>query len=49
VIGAGIVEVDGLLDEAQAEDAGVEVEIAAGWACDGGDVMNAVVPHGGVP
>ena len=27
VIGAGIVEIDGLLDEAQPERAGVEVEI----------------------
>ena len=32
VIGAGIVEIDGLLDEAQAERAGVEVEIASGVA-----------------
>ena len=30
VIGAGIVEIDGLLDEPQAERAGVEVEIAVG-------------------
>jgi hypothetical protein len=46
VIGAGIVEVDGLLHEAKAQDTRVEVEVAAGGARDGGDVVDAVVPHG---
>src|SRR5262249_50548173 len=47
VIGAGIVEVDGLLHQAQAERAGVEVDIARGVARYGRDVMNA--GHGGSP
>ncbi len=46
VIGAGIVEIDGLLDEAQAEHPSIEVEIAARRARDGGDVMKAVDLHG---
>jgi hypothetical protein len=41
VIGAGIVEVDGALDESQAENLGVEVEIALCVGGDGGDVMEA--------
>ena len=41
VIGLGIVEVDGLLDEPQAEHARVEGEGSARIAGDGGDVMNA--------
>ena len=48
VVGAGIVEVDGLLDQAQAERAGVEVEVAAGRARDGRDVVDAVLTHGRV-
>ena len=46
VIGAGIVEVDGLLDEPQAERPGVEVAVAAGVAGDRGDVVDAVLGHG---
>ena len=46
VIGAGIVEVHGLLDEPQAERPGVEVAVAAGVAGDRGDVVDAVLGHG---
>jgi hypothetical protein len=46
VIGTGIVEIDGLLHEAKAQDTRVEVQVAAGGARDGGDVVDAVVPHG---
>src|ERR1041385_5287615 len=48
VIGAGIVEVDGLFHQPQAEHAGVEIEIAFGTPRDGGDVMDAghVFPRG---
>jgi hypothetical protein len=48
VIGAGVVEVDGLLDQAQPENAGVKVEVALGRAGDGGHVMDAVLDHCGV-
>ena len=41
VIGARIVEIDGLLDEAQPQHAGIEVEVARGRTGDGRDVMNA--------
>lgn len=41
VIGAGIVEVDGALDEAKAEDLRVEVEVALGVGGNGGDMMEA--------
>ena len=50
MIGAGIVEVDGLLHEAQPERAGVEVEIAARRSRDRGDMVDAVLgmePPGG--
>ena len=40
MIGRGIVEVYGALDEPEAEDAGVEIEIPLGIARDTGDVMN---------
>ena len=39
VVGAGVVEVDGALDEAKAEDLGVEVEVALRVRGDGGDVV----------
>ena len=39
VVGAGVVEVDGALDEAEAEDLGVEVEVGLGVGGDGGDVV----------
>lgn len=42
VIGAGIVEIHSLLDEALAENPGVEIEIAAGGASNCSDVMNAM-------
>jgi flavin-binding protein dodecin len=42
VIGARIVEVDGALDEAQAEHTRVEVEVALRLAGDGGDAMQPV-------
>ena len=45
VIGAGIVEIDGLLDQPQPEHAGEEIEIAVGAARDGGDVMDAGHGH----
>ena len=41
VVGAGVVEVDGALDEAEAEDLGVEVEVLLGVGGDGGDVVEA--------
>ena len=41
VIGAWIVEVDGLLDQPQAERPGVEIEVPARGARDAGDVMDA--------
>ena len=39
VVGAGVVEVDGALDEAEAEAFGVEVEIGLRVGGDGGDVV----------
>ena len=39
VVGAGVVKVDGALDEAEAEDLGVEVEICLRVGGDGGDVV----------
>ena len=39
VVGAGVVEVDGALDEAEAEALGVEVEVGLGVGGDGGDVV----------
>jgi hypothetical protein len=41
VVGAGIVEVDGALDQAEAEDLGVEVEVALRVRRDGGDMVEA--------
>ena len=41
VIGAGIVEIDGLLDEAETERPGVKVEVSPGVTCNGGDMMDA--------
>ena len=45
VPGGRVVEIHRLLDQAQAEHAAVEVEIAAGGTGDGGDVVNAVDLH----
>ena len=42
VIGAGIVLVHALLDQAHAEDTGIEVEVFLRRSGDGGDVMKAV-------
>ena len=42
VVGVGHVEVDGLLDQAEAEDVAVEVEGALGVLRDHGDVMEAL-------
>ncbi len=42
VIGAGIVEVHGLLHQPQAEDARIEIEIALRRTGDGGDVVDTV-------
>jgi hypothetical protein len=42
VVGAGIVEVDGLLDEPQPQRVRVEVEICARPAGDGRDMMDAL-------
>jgi hypothetical protein len=50
VVGAGVVEVDGALDEAEAEDLGVEVEISLRVGGDGGDVVktdDGACRHGG--
>ena len=41
MIGAGIVEIDRLLDETQPERAGIELIVSQGVTCDGRDVMNA--------
>jgi hypothetical protein len=41
VVRRGIVEIDRSLDEPQAEDAGIEVEIALGVARDSRDMMDA--------
>ena len=41
MVGSGIVEVDGALDEAQAEDLGVEIEVALGVGGDRGYVMES--------
>jgi hypothetical protein len=41
VIGTGVVEIDGLLDEAETERSGVKVEVSQGVTCDGGDMMDA--------
>ncbi len=45
VIGAGIVEIDGLLHQPQAEGLGVELDIAARIAGNRGDVVDAMVVH----
>jgi hypothetical protein len=45
VVDAGIVLVDGLRDEPHAEDAGVEVDVAAGVAGDRADVVDAFELH----
>ncbi len=39
VVGAGVVEVDGALDEAEAEALGIEVEVGLGVGGDGSDVV----------
>src|SRR5262249_37494068 len=41
VVGLGVVEVDGAFDQAETEDAGVEVQVVLRVAGDGGDVVNA--------
>src|SRR5688500_11392372 len=41
VVGAGIVEVDGSLHEAESENPGVEVQISLGVARDRGHMMDA--------
>ena len=41
VVGARVVEVDGALEKAQAQDLGVEVEIAPGVARNGRDMVQA--------
>ena len=46
VIGTGVVEVDGLLDEAEPEDTPVEVEVAGDRAREGRDVVEAGCGHG---
>jgi hypothetical protein len=49
VVGLGIVEVDGALDQPEAEHAGIEVQVALGITRDGGDVMDAEdLSHGSV-
>lgn len=48
VICAGVVVVDGNFDEAEAEDAGEEIDVPLGVAAHGGDVVDAsnLVGHG---
>jgi hypothetical protein len=46
VVRVGGVEVDGLLHEAQAEDAGVELDVPARVAGDHRDVVHALELHG---
>src|SRR6516162_10947971 len=46
VVGAGIVEVHGLLHKPQAEHTGVEVDIARGRTRNGSDVVDAILRHG---
>ena len=46
VVGLGRVEVDGLLDEPQAEDVGVEVDVPLRVAGDHRDVVHALELHG---
>jgi hypothetical protein len=41
MIGTGIVEIDRLLDEAEAERAGVKAVVLQGVTGDGGDMMDA--------
>ena len=43
VVGAGVVEVDGLLDEPEPERAGVELDVPARRARDRRDVVDAVL------
>src|SRR5690625_3103626 len=45
VVGAWVVEVHGLLHQAQAEQAGVEVDRALGVTADEGDVVDSVYVH----
>src|SRR5215204_1987977 len=45
MVGLGIVEVDGLLDQAQAKDAGVEVHVTLRLARDGGYVVDSGGPR----
>jgi hypothetical protein len=47
MVGGWIVEIDGLLHEAEAEDARVEIHIALRVARDRGDVVDAVQSQGG--
>src|SRR6266550_5702510 len=47
VVDGRIVLVDGLLHEAQPEDAHIEVDVAGGVARDAGDVVNALEAHAG--
>jgi hypothetical protein len=42
VVDGGVVLVDGFLDQPQAHDAGVEVDVALGVLGDRGDVVNAL-------
>lgn len=41
MVGAGVVKIDGFLDEAQAQNLAVKVKVALGAARDGRDVMPA--------
>jgi hypothetical protein len=45
VISGGVVEVDRALDQSQAENTGVEIEISLRVACYAGDVMYAGSPE----
>src|SRR5262249_5044764 len=45
VVGAGIVEIHGLLDQAQAEGPRVELEVPLSLTGDGGDVVEPILLH----
>ncbi len=42
VVSAGVVVVDGDLDEPESEDSGIEIDIALGVTAHGGDVVDAL-------
>jgi hypothetical protein len=49
MVGAWIVEIDDLLDQSEAENLRVEIEVAMGRAADCGNVMKPCVAHDRTP